>query len=243
MIKLIGHSGCGVELLDIGVVRKTASNIQYNGRLIKQMEKQRCFFHTSLKTPKILDSGYNKDGCFFFDMEYIKGDNLCAVFQRERTNNCLDIVRSLCFDKSKVVDIKHDIESKLKSLNVNSDDFFMILDCNWSVPSGYCHGDLTFENIIVNDNGIFLIDFLDSFVDMPIVDESKLLQDAFCYWSFRDGYIPTRKLFHVCEMFETKQHFSMLYVHLLRILPYANTKKKEEVLCMMKRVKNKINQY
>jgi hypothetical protein len=48
-----------------------------------------------------------------------------------------------------------------------------------------CHGDMTFENIIVGNRGLYLIDFLDSFYDSWIMDIGKLLQDLETYWSFR----------------------------------------------------------
>ena len=136
-----------------------------------------------------------------------------------------------------------EVIEKLKNLPTTQEDLNTILSCDWFVDVGYCHGDLTFENTIVSDNGVYLIDFLDSFVNSPVIDHSKILQDAFCYWSFGDGYVPVKKLLNVCEMFDNKQNYAMLLIHLIRILPYANAKKKEIILCMMDKVRQKINQF
>lgn len=48
-----------------------------------------------------------------------------------------------------------------------------------------CHGDLTLENIIVKDNQLYLIDFLDSFYDSWIMDISTIMQDVQTMWSYR----------------------------------------------------------
>jgi tRNA A-37 threonylcarbamoyl transferase component Bud32 len=245
MINLKGHSGCKVLLIEKNVVRKISSSNLYNQRLISQMDKQKKFSHDIIKTPRIIDSGITDDGNFYFDMEYIKGINLCEYFRKNSSNDCIKIIKILTNrNKNYKINIKNEIKEKLNSLKVNKEDHEMILSCDWIVDSGYCHGDLTFENIIISNSDLYLIDFLDSFVDAPIIDESKLLQDSFCYWSFSDSlYVPKTKLFKICELFDTKQHFCMLLVHLLRIIPYADQKKKEVVLCMMENVKNKINQF
>ena len=45
-----------------------------------------------------------------------------------------------------------------------------------------CHGDLTLENIIVKDERLYLIDFLDSFFDSWFMDAGTLLQDVQVMW-------------------------------------------------------------
>lgn len=63
-------------------------------------------------------------------------------------------------------------------------------------PIGICHGDLTFSNIIFRDNEYGLIDFLDSFIESPIMDIVKLRQDSKYMWSVLmytgDSYDMTR---------------------------------------------------
>ena len=57
---------------------------------------------------------------------------------------------------------------------------------NWSklVPT-QCHGDMTLENIIIKDDRMYFIDFLDSFYDSWFLDIGTLLQDIQVMWSYR----------------------------------------------------------
>lgn len=52
-----------------------------------------------------------------------------------------------------------------------------------NIPVGICHGDLTFSNILFNGNNYYLIDFLDSFIESPLMDIVKIRQDSFHLWS------------------------------------------------------------
>ena len=100
--------------------------------------------------------------------------------------------------------------------------------------SGYCHGDLTFENIIINNNKVYLIDFLDSYVDSPIIDISKIKQDLILNWSNRFekpsnlNLIKNQWLNNYLDSFLQKMDLSIEAIELqkkitlLRILPYTN---------------------
>jgi hypothetical protein len=243
MISFNGHSGCSIKMLSDGIVRKTSSNTDYNSRLQNQMLKQKQFYHPVIRTTDIVDCGYNSDGLFYFDMKYIRGVNLSIYFQQNTLNSCMKIIDLFSsFNTETQIDISDAINKKIRTINIDEESLKLITDQRWTVSSGYCHGDLTFENVLINSDGVYLIDFLDSFVECPIIDESKLLQDSFCYWSFKNN-IPKRKLITVCDKFDTRQHYCMLLLHLFRIIPYANAAKKENLLCMINRVKTKINQF
>lgn len=57
---------------------------------------------------------------------------------------------------------------------------------NLSFLSGFCHGDLTFSNMICNSNNeIILFDFLDTYYESPFQDLSKLRQELDYLWSLR----------------------------------------------------------
>jgi hypothetical protein len=59
---------------------------------------------------------------------------------------------------------------------------------NWYIPIGTCHGDLTLSNIIITqDNKMYLFDFLDSYIESPLQDVAKLIQDFDYGWSFRNA--------------------------------------------------------
>ena len=53
------------------------------------------------------------------------------------------------------------------------------------VPYSFCHGDLTFANIIFHSNRLYFIDFLDSFIDSYLIDFAKLKQDLFYFWNLK----------------------------------------------------------
>lgn len=244
MIHLNGHSGCVVTLHN-NTVRKVSPTLEYNKRLKSQMEKQLLFSHSILKSPQVYDWGYTDDSLFYFDMEYIHGVNLNVYFQRERLYQCIEIIDLITSFQTctKQIDIKKQVIDKIQNIELDEDTKEILTSNNWLIDTGYGHGDLTFENVIIGKNEIYLIDFLDSFIDGPLIDESKLLQDAFCYWSFKDqSSIPKRKLLSISEKFNSKQHYYMLLLHLVRIIPYSNPNKKQEILCMIKKVKSKINQ-
>ena len=53
---------------------------------------------------------------------------------------------------------------------------------------GFCHGDLTLSNILFENDEVFFLDFLDSYIESWIIDLVKLKQDLFYFWSMeRDG--------------------------------------------------------
>jgi hypothetical protein len=55
-------------------------------------------------------------------------------------------------------------------------------------PIGACHGDLTFSNVIYDRSNykIWLIDYLDSFINTPYIDLAKLVQEYRHTWSARN---------------------------------------------------------
>jgi hypothetical protein len=54
-------------------------------------------------------------------------------------------------------------------------------------PIGRCHGDLTLSNLILDPvSGLTLIDFLETYLETPLQDVSKLKQDFNYGWSFRN---------------------------------------------------------
>ena len=94
-----GHSGCQILLCEteenLVFVRKISSNIEYNQRLIKQAEKQSLFNTPSIKTPKVLDRGYTKDGLFYFDMEYVQGITLAEYLKRIEVGKVRGLVEQI----------------------------------------------------------------------------------------------------------------------------------------------------
>jgi hypothetical protein len=193
----VGLSGCKLELIENNLLRKFSSSINYNARLSKQIDKQNLFSKFILKnidTPKIINTSY--EGLYYFDMEYIHGlsfydyfltaDILDIKFVIETLFNYFDFF-SLNYRtinvQSKLLDKLSDLEKKtlypeyLKFLKNYVESNKII------VPKTFCHGDLTFNNIIFHKNRLFLIDFLDSYIDSFLCDLVKLKQDLYYLWS------------------------------------------------------------
>lgn len=201
-----GHSGCQIYLIedDEGntFVRKISKDAEYNARLKMQCEKQASFQGEYIKTPKVLVNGITKDGLFYFDMEYVQGITLAKYIQTVEIGKVKGListlVKNLVPKSISIQDGNHAVEifsKKIKSLKSCLDSYDnkiikksleLLEKHNWSkfTPT-QCHGDMTLENIIVKNDTLYFIDFLDSFYDSWILDMGTLLQDVQVMWSYR----------------------------------------------------------
>lgn len=117
-----------------------------------------------------------------------------------------------------------------------------------SLPIGICHGDLTFSNILFNGNNYYLIDFLDSFVESPLLDLVKIRQDSCYEWSrlMYEGDVDrvrlsiiSRKIDEEIDQYYSRYEWYKKYyqifqlLNFLRILQYA---KEERVIVYLKKV-------
>jgi tRNA A-37 threonylcarbamoyl transferase component Bud32 len=239
-----GHSGCKVELhidkeTERKFVRKTSPNTNYNSRLKSQMKKQLLFRDNVLKTPEIYNFGTHNDK-FYFDMEYIKGSSLSNFISSNSPSDILHIFEKIThflFRKEDDADLSGAIEEKIACLKKQVSSKFhrhlyFCLDHNWSkMSSSTCHGDLTFENIIVYNSEVYLIDFLDSFVETKYIDCAKIFQDIVSMWSWRNSSSPPvikcmllyNKMCERLDSNEIKTVRRLLVMCILRIFPYADT--------------------
>ncbi len=204
-----GHSGCQIYLIEddsgYAFVRKISKDSDYNERLKIQCEKQKNFCSCSIHAPEVYNQGYTEDGLFFFDMEYIQGKTLAEHIKTMEIGEIKGLVKSLV--ESLVPNTQQTVSQenynltkeifakKLSSLrenlaNKNNDVINTALDMlethDWGklIPS-VCHGDMTLENIIIKNDKLYLIDFLDSFYDSWFLDIGTLLQDVYVMWSYR----------------------------------------------------------
>lgn len=238
--KLSGHSGCDVYLMSgkEAFVRKISASTEYNIRLEKQMRKQISFSSSLIKAPTVWQSGYTPDGLFYFDMQYIKG---VSFFEYVQKNNVSSVkakfaaILSYISESNEIGDdIAIDIESKVQSLKLPPEyDVFKqyCLDHDWGkVSKSYCHGDLTFENIIISNDEIYFLDFLDSFTDTKLIDYSKIFQELYAFWSFRNKtkrfnikYVILDEMIHLAPA-DRQATIRLLILSLLRIVPYSEQK-------------------
>ena len=199
-------------------------------------------------------------------MEYIKGKTFSKNIlygtledNLKLTDKLTDYINLNLINKNEIIN-NQIIREKIFSIN---DKLYLPPEIlNWleinideiKIPIGYCHGDLTMENIIIADNQIYFIDFLDSYIDSPFQDIAKLFQDIYGLWSFRNepniNYLLRIRLDNVkkrivenlnlnCE--KLKAIDTLTIVNFLRILPYANNKLKGNLLKNINKIINQWN--
>lgn len=255
-LNLGGHSGCGVFLMETEngqmFVRKTSKDPAYNERLKAQCTKQKNFQGHNLKTPAVLQEGVDKNGCFYFDMEYVQGVTLAEYIKTMEIGKIRGLVHILVEDlMPKTISADPQLAEqahlcfaeKLTSLIPQVKNhpqaakaLQLLQDHNWKAfTSSFCHGDLTLENIIVRNDTLYLIDFLDSFYDSWLLDMGTLLQDVQTMWAyrnktpltanamlrlmvFRDLLIDTVVATNPCYV---KEIYYALLMKLVRIYPYT----------------------
>lgn len=262
---LSGHSGCQVLLCESDAqvfVRKISESCDYNARLRVQADKQVHFESCFVKAPKVLRSGVTKDGRFYFDMEYIPGVTLAEYMRRIETGKIRSLVSRLMAHITRddrnsgpakpnvFTDKIHALRKSLVEMTANTPGVdrqvirraLMALETHtWQgFTQSSCHGDLTFENIIVRDGELYLIDFLDSFYDCWLLDISALLQDVYTMWAYRDWNtidmntqirlavfrdILIDDLTAIDEGVWVMEAFYALLLKLLRIYPYTRNEK------------------
>jgi len=110
------------------------------------------------------------------------------------------------------------------------------------------HGDLSLENIIINNRSIKFIDLSENFVNSYMLDISKILFDLISYWSFRNTNLKVDILKinsmknYLIKTFEKKlsdKEFNdikmLIILDFIRVLNY--TKNKNEIKHLVKKLK------
>ena len=195
-----GLSGCKLELIDSNILRKHSSSEPYNKRLDLQIRKQQLFSNRvcrNIETPKILN--VDRQHLYYFDMEYVSGNSFAEYFSVSSLKDIEfvldslygyfdDLISNARFYKPEVS--KKILLDKIESLSPTtyymSEIFFIrqvIEQVEMYIPQTFCHGDLTFTNIIFHQNRLYFIDFLDCFIDSFLSDLVKLKQDLWHHWS------------------------------------------------------------
>ena len=250
----LGLSGCKIELLSKNIIRKHSNGLKYNQRLQKQSIKQANFNNlafSNISSPKVLF--YNSKDLNYFDMEYCTGENVfqyfeyCSVLETQNIKNILFQYFDYLVENSFEYDndfFKESIISKLSSLLPVSEykDIINLIikrydDLNINnVKGSFCHGDLTFGNMLFAENQIYFIDFLDSFIDSYLIDFAKIKQDLFYHWianlndnkSLRILQIFSYYWYNISDRYHdiiNSQAFDLIdFINLIRIEPYANEK-------------------
>ncbi len=208
-----GHSGCEIVIVhednDL-FIHKSTHDSGYVPRLVNQANKQIAaskIEYQNIRVPKVFEVEQN-DTSATIKMEYIYSRNYVEHFEQagfeqikyligaikyfidlEINNSRMETVPShILTDKmadvarkvEKNVHLKDDAEAQEL---VRRSSAVMDQVGNMVLPVGMCHGDLTFSNILFNGNNYYLIDFLDSFIESPLLDIVKIRQDTSYLWS------------------------------------------------------------
>ena len=260
-----GYSGCKITISNGRVIKSTNGSYPI-GRLVKQANKQKKFAamkYDGVLIPEVLSCESDSKDCHI-TMEYFSCLNVIEYLNRASKGDLDKISKTVCsfvesninssemveLDKGVIVDKFESVINKIPAASSVRVPFEEILNKQLQekikIPIGPCHGDLTFSNILfsTNSNDIVLIDFLDSFLESPIMDIVKLRQDTRHGWSAfiyeRDfdrvkidlslEYLD-RKIVKQFKDYNFYSYYDLFeFVNLIRIFPYATGKKTRDFL-------------
>ena len=242
-------------------IRKVAQDPRGSDRLRRQAAKQLQFAEEMagvIRTPRILDEG-EIDGHYYFDMEFIRGADGASFLRRASYSQVADFSRRLCEyltvaaarpplrdNPATAFDALYAKVCEAQSISgCMSDDtlakLFLGLQKLRRIEALHptlCHGDLTLENMVIDEHGaIWVLDLLDSPFEHYWQDIAKLHQDLSGEW-YLTKHPPIAKCvleFLSRQILETanRLHPNYAEVHSLlvaatfvRILPYAQDPEK-----------------
>ncbi|MDE5635898.1 MAG: phosphotransferase [Muribaculaceae bacterium] len=212
-IEVKGHSGCQIDVVREGndlYVYKSSRDPKYLDRLVSQAEKQRLASLPELQHIRVprVHAIDRTDDMVSVKMDYVYSRNFVEFFEQAGFEQVTYLVEALIMylereiRESPLTTVSREVvagkfaDVKKKTLDnyILSQDpeIQALLDRSQAVfdsltdmliPVGTCHGDLTFSNILFNGNNYYLIDFLDSFIESPLLDIVKIRQDTAWLWS------------------------------------------------------------
>lgn len=265
VIPLSGFSGATVVLVPAHgykFVRKAANLPEANDGLRDQALRQRILadlLEDCAAVPRVLDMG-ESDGLFHFDMEFTPSrdavnflangsfDTVAAFSDRvERLMERLSQAPAVCTGPAPLLPQMALLTDKLAQIVGRTGGHYAediagleqaLARIDQLIPNPRVtatHGDLTFENILVDRNGgLWLIDTIRSPFDHYWVDWAKLFQDCEGLWHMHRGRPLARGVtwwlrqrFHAAatrmDPIWPARHYLLLGLTFARILPYART--------------------
>ena len=208
-----GHSGCEIAIVhednDLHI-HKSTYDPAYVPRLINQANKQIAaskIAYQNIRVPKVFEVVQNEKDATI-KMEYIYSKNFVEYFENAGFEQIKYLIGAIkyfidleidasemktvpsCILTDKMADVARKVQNNVNLKNdkvavdlvIQSQDIMNKVG-DMVMPVGRCHGDLTFSNILFNGNNYYLIDFLDSFIESPLLDIVKIRQDTAYMWS------------------------------------------------------------
>ena len=274
-----GQSGCDITIVhednDLHI-HKSTHDAGYVQRLVNQANKQIAaskIEYQNIRVPKIFEVERNESDATI-KMEYIYSKNFVEYFENAGFEQIKYLIGAIKYFidleinastmqtvpsnilTDKMADVARKVEKNalLKDDAVAQELVRRSIDVmngvgDMMMPVGMCHGDLTFSNILFNGNNYYLIDFLDSFIESPLLDIVKIRQDTAYLWSTLMYHKPFDKVrVHIIsekidkaidEYFTGKYEWYRKYymplqlMNFLRILQYG---REEKVVAYLKDV-------
>ena len=274
-----GHSGCDIAIVNEDNelhIHKSTHDPAYVPRLINQANKQMIASrreYQNIRVPRIFEVEQSENDATI-KMEYIYSKNFVEYFENAGFEQIKYLIGAIKYfidleinastmqtvPSNILTDKMADVAKKV-SKNVHLKDDEEALELvkrsqevmngvgDMELPVGTCHGDLTFSNILFNGNNYYLIDFLDSFIESPLLDIVKIRQDTAYLWSTLMYHKPFDKVRlsivsekideAIDEYFTTqyewyrKYYMPLQLMNFLRILQYGHD---EGVIAYLKRV-------
>lgn len=269
-IGIVGNSGCEVSLKQRGqklVIEKSSCDLAYIPRLKQQIELQRSFQQITanqILVPEILEQ-HESAKSYSVIMEYLPFQDFTEFYGqcsapslRQSADLLIDFIRSNLMPTK--LEANASILSKLADISTKMDSAALATTFRQMIerlttrlqsdriilPGGRCHGDLTLSNMLFSTagNSIGLIDFLDSYIESPVIDLVKVRQDTHLGWSFVKtdksfsrarlhqalAYLDKRFSEEIERHIDQKTYNMLQSVNILRILPYAQDRKTLEFI-------------
>jgi hypothetical protein len=249
--RLPGNSGFQVELVAGNLVRKSAQGLGAE-RLRRQIEKQRSFpldgSSGRIEAPLVRSESATADS-YHAEMDFIVAKDFVQFFTeagRPTLHETVTLLTSFIqgnLARSTEQDVTEKLADKLDELARRGVGLPYLAAARALstrpvlIPVGPCHGDLTLSNILFKGHRLFFIDFLDSFIESPLLDVVKLQQDTAFGWSlelYTDPFDRTKLRIVLTyldalirEAFASfrwyQNHYRLFQiVNLMRILPYSS---------------------
>lgn len=276
-LEVKGHSGCQIDVVRENnelFIYKSTHDLHYLNRLQLQARKQQDAEQLELqhiRVPKIYN--VHKDNhSVTIKMEYVYSKNFIGYFEYAGFEQISYFIKALCLflnyeiKNSPLITVYGDIVKRkfddvyqktinnkalkndreiLEIMNHAAIHFAKVNDI--LLPVGKCHGDLTFSNILFNGNNYYLIDFLDSFIESPLLDIVKIRQDSAYLWSrlmFEGNCDEIRlkivadkidqEIVRYASQFEWFRYYPLFQLmNFLRVLQYAH---EEKVIVYLKHI-------